>query len=113
LTAELAEKLELFIYEADHEGGIRVTEQDIHALRESILAPKFNYGAPRIAVTHLNPDGSLQLVHDYQDDGRGLDIGRAERVIDYISRIWHRPVSLQTVGASGNSYVIASKQAIA
>ena len=110
MSAELAEKLELFIYEADHEGGIRVAERDIHALHEAILAPKFNYGAPRIAVTHLHRNGSLELVHDYQDDGRGLDIGRAERVVDYISRIWRRPVSLQTVGASGNPYIITGKQ---
>jgi stage V sporulation protein R len=111
LSAELAEKLELFVYEADHAGEIRVAERNIHALHEAILAPKFNYGAPRIAVTHLHRNGSLELVHDYQDDGRGLDIGRAERVVDYISRIWRRPVSLQTVGASGNSYVINGKQA--
>ncbi len=111
LGAELAEKLELFIYEADHEGGIHVAERDIHTLHESILAPKFNYGAPRIAVNHLHRDGSLDLVHEFQDDGRGLDIGRAERVVDYISRIWRRPVSLQTVGASGNPYLITGKQA--
>jgi hypothetical protein len=30
--------------------------------------------------------------------------------VDYISRIWRRPVSLRTVGASGNPYVIAGKQ---
>ncbi|CAM8638839.1 SpoVR Uncharacterized conserved protein [Oxalobacteraceae bacterium] len=111
LSAELAEKLELFIYEADHAGEIRVAGRDIHALHEAILAPKFNYGAPRIAASHLHRNGSLELVHDYQDDGRGLDIGRAERVVDYISRIWRRPVSLQTVGASGNPYVITGKQA--
>ena len=111
LSAELAEKLALFIYEADHEGGIRVAKRDIHALRESILAPKFNYGAPRVAVNHLHQDGSLELVHDYQDDGRGLDIGRAERVVDYISRIWRRPVSLRTVGVSGDPFVIGSKHA--
>ena len=111
LSAELAEKMALFIYEADHEGSIRVAQRDIHALRESILAPKFNYGAPRVAVTHLHRDGSLELVHDDQDDGRGLDIRRAERVIDYISRIWRRPVSLQTVGASGDPCVIGGKHA--
>ena len=110
LSTELAEKLELFVYEADHEGGIRVAEQDIHAIREAILAPKFNYGAPRISITHLHVDGSLEMVHDYQDDGRGLDLARAERVLDYISRVWRRPVSLQTVGASGNPRVISGRQ---
>lgn len=111
LTQELAEKLELFVYEADHEGGIRIAEKNIHAIREAILAPKFNYGAPRVAVSALHVDGSLELVHDFRGDGRGLDLPRAERVLDYMSRIWRRPVSLQTVGGSGNPRVVASKPA--
>ena len=112
LTQELAEKLDLFVYEADHEGGIRIADKDIHAIREAILAPKFNYGAPRVAASAMHVDGSLELVHDYRDDGRGLDIPRAERVLDYISRVWRRPVSLQTVGSSGHPRVVSSKPAM-
>jgi stage V sporulation protein R len=108
LTPELAEKLELFVYESYDDGGIRIADRDIHAVREAILAPKFNYGAPRIAATQMHIDGSLELMHDHQSDGRGLDIQRAERVLDYISRVWRRPVSLHTVGASGNPRVISA-----
>lgn len=111
LTPALAEKLDLFVYEADHEGGIRIADKDIHSIREAILAPKFNYGAPRVAVSAMHIDGSLELVHDVRNDGRGLDIPRAERVLDYISRVWRRPVSLQTVGSSGNPRVVSSKPA--
>jgi stage V sporulation protein R len=110
LTPELAEKLELFVYESHDNGGIKIANRDIHAIRESILAPKFNYGAPRIAASQLHVDGSLELLHDHQSDGRGLDINRAERVLQYIARVWHRPVSLQTVGHSGNPRVISSKK---
>lgn len=109
LTQELAEKLDLFVYEADHEGGIRIADKTIHAIREAILAPKFNYGAPRVSVAEMHVDGSLELVHEFRDDGRGLDIPRAERVLDYISRVWRRPVSLQTVGGSGHPRVVSSK----
>ncbi len=109
LTPELADRLELFVYEADHEGGIRIAEKDIHAIREAILAPKFNYGAPRVAVSAMHVDGSLELVHDYRGDGRGLDLPSAERALDYVERIWQRPVSLQTMGGSGNPRVVASK----
>ncbi len=112
LTTELAEKLDLFVYESDLEGGIRIAEKNIHAIRESILAPKFNYGAPRIAARAVHTDGSLELVHDFREDGQGLDIPRAERVLDYISKIWKRPVSLQTVGSSGNPRVVSSKPLI-
>ncbi len=110
LTEDLAEKLGLFVYEGDAEGGIHIAERDIHEVREAILAPRFNYGAPRIAVSQLHVDGSLELTHDYQSDGQGLDLVRAERVIDYIARVWHRPVSLKTVGASGNPRIISSHQ---
>jgi stage V sporulation protein R len=110
LDDELAEKLELFVYETHDDGGIRIANRDIHAVREAILAPKFNYGAPRIAASEINLDGSLDLLHDHKSDGRGLDIGRAERVLDYIARVWRRPVSLHTVGHSGNARVISSKK---
>lgn len=108
LTQELAEKLELFVYESYDDGGIRIADRDIHAVREAILAPKFNYGAPRIAATQVHIDGSLELMHDYQSDGRGLDIHRAERVLDYIARVWRRPVSLHTAGVSGNPRVLTA-----
>jgi stage V sporulation protein R len=109
LTQALAEKLDLFVYEADHEGEIRIADKTIHAIREAILSPKFNYGAPRVSVTEMHIDGSLELVHDCRDDGRGLDIPRAERVLDYVARVWRRPISLQTMGGSGNPRVLSSK----
>lgn len=111
LDGELAEKLELFVYETHGDGDIKIADRDIHAIREAILAPKFNYGAPRIAATRLDVDGSLELLHDHQSDGRGLDTSRAERVLEYIARVWHRPVTLHTVGNSGNARTISSRKA--
>jgi stage V sporulation protein R len=109
LTPELIDKLELFVYEANEDGDIRIAERDTHAVHEAILAPKFNYGAPRIAANHLHLDGSLQLLHDHQSDGRGVDLARAERVLEYISRVWRRPVTLHTVGERGEARVVTSK----
>lgn len=110
LTRELIEKLELFVYEARDDGDIRIANNDAHAVHEAILAPKFNYGAPRIAANHLHVDGSLQLVHDHQSDGRGVDLNRAERVLEYIGRVWRRPVTLHTVGERGEARVVTSKR---
>jgi stage V sporulation protein R len=110
LTRELIEKLELFVYEASDDGDIRIAENDVHAVHEAILAPKFNYGAPRIAASHLHVDGSLQLVHDHQSDGRGVDLHRAERVLEYVGKIWQRPVTLHTVGDRGEARVVTSKR---
>jgi stage V sporulation protein R len=110
LTRDLIEKLQLFVYEARDDGDIRIAENDVHAVHEAILAPKFNYGAPRIAANHLHVDGSLQLVHDHQSDGRGLDLARSERVLEYIGRIWRRPVTLHTIGDRGEARVVTSKR---
>ncbi|KRB70533.1 SpoVR family protein [Noviherbaspirillum sp. Root189] len=110
LTKELIEKLELFVYEARNDGDIRIADNDVHAVHEAILSPKFNYGAPRIAANNLHVDGSLQLLHDHQSDGRGIDLARAERVLEYIGRIWRRPVTLHTIGDRGEARVVTSKR---
>jgi len=103
LDAELADKLDLFVYATHSEGDIRVASRDIHAIREAILAPKFNYGAPRIAATRLAQDGSLELTHDHRSDGRGLDVARTTSVLEYITRVWRRPVTLHTVDERGEA----------
>ena len=103
LDRGLAEKLDLFVYEAAADDEIKVVNRDLDAVREAILAPKFNYGAPRVAVTELHSDGSLELKHDHASDGRGLDLGRSRRVLEYTRRIWRRPVRLHTVNERGEA----------
>ena len=102
LNAELADKLGLFVYQAKQDGEIKVLNRDINAVRESIIGNKFNYGAPRIAVTEMKNDGSLVLKHDHSDDGRGLDIERANQVLKYVARVWRRPVTMHTVDSKGH-----------
>ncbi|TCS39255.1 stage V sporulation protein R [Paucimonas lemoignei] len=109
LDERLAEKLDLFVYETHADGDIRVASRDIHVIRETILAPKFNFGAPRIAATGIGQDGSLELTHDHRSDGRGLDMSRADRVVDYIAQVWRRPVVLHTVDERGYARDISSK----
>jgi stage V sporulation protein R len=97
LDRELAEKSGLFVFEAKKTDEIRVATRDLNAIREAILAPKFNYGAPRVAAVELKSDGSLTLKHDHASDGRGLDVGRGKKVLEYVRRVWRRPVRLVTV----------------
>ncbi|MFC3108811.1 SpoVR family protein [Undibacterium arcticum] len=109
LDEDLAEKLGLFVYQADQDGEIKIADRDIHAVREAILAPKFNYGAPRVAASLLHLDGSLELTHDSNSDGGGLDTDSAMRVLDYVERIWRRPVTLHTVDRRGDPRRVSSK----
>jgi stage V sporulation protein R len=106
LSADLAEELKLFRYQASADGSVRVLDADLGDLHEAILAPRYNFGAPTVVAHHVRPDGTLELAHDFDLDGRGLDLARAERVLDYISRVWRRPVELQTVDAQGSSQVL-------
>jgi stage V sporulation protein R len=101
LTPELAEELGLFRFEAESYGAIRVIERDLPKLHDALLAPKYNFGAPRVAALHVHVDGTLEMQHDHETDGRGLDLERARRVLEYVHRVWRRPVKLHTVGPSG------------
>jgi stage V sporulation protein R len=101
LTRDLAEELRLFRYQAAADGSVRVIESDLDQLHEAILAPKYNFGAPSVMAQHVREDGTLELVHEHGTDGRGLDLARAERVLDYIRAMWRRPVNLETIDADG------------
>lgn len=107
LTPELAEELGLFRYEAESHGGIRVVERELPKLHDALLAPKYNFGAPRVAALHVHVDGTLEMQHDHETDGRGLDLERARRVLEYVHRVWRRPVKLHTVGPTGQPIEVA------
>jgi stage V sporulation protein R len=96
LDREVADQSGLFVYETRPGDEVRVASRDLEAVREAILAPKFNFGAPRVAVTEVKSDGSLVMRHDHASDGRGLDAARAKKVLEYVRRVWRRPVRLQT-----------------
>ena len=108
LDEDLAREAGLFVYEARPGDEIRVATKDISAIREAILAPKFNFGAPRVAAVELKHDGSLTLAHDHASDGRGLDVTRAKRVLDYVHRVWRRPVRLTTVNEKNEAVELAA-----
>lgn len=101
LTPELAEQLQLFVFNAKKNGEIKVTDANVHELHEAILAPKFNFGAPRVQAQEIRQDGSLVLRHNHEGDGRGLDTARARRVLEYVDRVWRRPVRLFTTDERG------------
>jgi stage V sporulation protein R len=101
LTVEVAEELGLFRYRAESNGSVKVIEPDLDALHEALLAPKYNFGAPSVAARHVRVDGTLELEHDHQTDGRGLDVDRGRKVIEYIHRLWRRPVIMHTVDEDG------------
>jgi stage V sporulation protein R len=101
LDADLATELKLFRYGADAAGSVRVLEADMPKLHEAIVGPKYNFGAPSIAAAHVRVDGTLELAHDYKTDGRGIDVERGKKVLEYVEKVWRRPVMLHTVDTQG------------
>ena len=108
LTRELAASLGLFQYRRQDNGQIKVQPEDIDELRESLLLEKYNFGAPRISVSELRNDGTLVLQHHNEIDGRGLDVERARRVLEYVQHVWRRPVLIRTVDAASQALELAA-----
>jgi stage V sporulation protein R len=106
LNEELAAELGLFSYSASRFGEVKVEGSGIEALRETILQPKFNFGSPTIFAINVQTDGTLELEHDHKTDGRGLDLERAEKVLEYIHRVWRRPIALHTVNERGDARTV-------
>jgi stage V sporulation protein R len=107
LDEDLADELSLFRYAGQPDGSLEIVESDIDEIREAIVAPKFNFGSPSVLASRIGVDGSLELDHAHASDGRGLDLGRAERVLDYIRRVWRRPVRLNTIDGEGKEKTLA------
>ena len=110
LTRELAEDLGLFRYGARSDGEIRVLEHDLAALHESILAPKYGFGAPTVSAQAVKVDGTLELLHDHATDGRGLDVDRSRKVLEYVQSVWRRPVVLHTVDHTGDAIELSAEK---
>ncbi len=106
LDEDLADELGLFGYSTLRNGQIEVVDRDLHQLQETILAPRFNFGAPRVAVSEVRNDGTLVLRHDYKTDGKGLDTDRARKVAEYIRAVWRRPVVVHTTDSRDAETVI-------
>ena len=107
LTLELAQELKLFRFKGPATGTLTVQEMDLPLLHEALLAPKYAFGAPTVNATRVHVDGKLELVHDHTTDGRGLDPERARKVLEYIARVWRRPVTIATVDNDNRAVEIA------
>ena len=90
-------------FNARNDGHIKVLDHDLGGLHEAVLSPKYNFGAPSVSATHVRNDGTLELTHDNSVDGRGLDLERSRRVLDYVQRVWRRPIVLTTVNQAGST----------
>ncbi len=107
LTQDLAAELKLYRYKGPTSGALTVQEADLSALHDALLSPKYGFGAPCVSAQRVHVDGKLELHHDHKTDGRGLDPERARRVLEYVARVWRRPVTLTTIDNDQRSVEIS------
>src|SRR4030095_14969759 len=107
LTMELAQELKLFRFKGPATGTRTVQEMDLPLLHEALLAPKYAFGAPTVNASRVHVDGKLELTHDHTVDGRGLDPERTRKVLEYVARVWRRPVTIATVDNDNRAVEIA------
>ena len=113
LTLDLATDMGLFRYQREQNGQVKVVSGEIEALREGLLIDKYNFGAPRVSVIEVRSDGTLVLQHDTQLDGRGLDVERTRKVLQYVKSVWRRPVLLKTLDAASQPVEVSADSAAA
>ena len=104
LTVELMEQLELFTYgrPCTHPPGQRcvhcqhvvITSRDQEAILEALLAPRYNYGVPRIVIRDV-VNNALYLEH-LDRNTTFLDRRFATQTLAYIAELWKHSVSLLT-----------------
>jgi hypothetical protein len=76
-------------------GEMAIQSRTLEDVVYSLVAPRYNYGAPRIVVANVNDDGSLLLEHQRNDLGP-LDLKYAEKTLEHLHEVWKKPVHLKT-----------------
>ncbi len=97
LTEELCEELDLFVYELVEEEEWTITEKRWEKVRDQLVANMTNFGFPYIEVTDGDYRGNRELFLHHRYEGAELDARYAHKVLEYVYKLWGRPVHLETV----------------
>src|SRR5215211_3510463 len=86
-------------------GEIEIKSRSLEEVVQSLIAARFNYGAPKIVISKVLDDGTLLLEHEQGDLGT-LDVKYAEKTLEYLHELWRKPIRLRTVNSQGESVVL-------
>ena len=117
LTIELIEKLALFTYgrPCTHPPGqhcaqcehVVITSREHEAVLEMLLAPRYNYGVPRIVVRDV-VSNALYLEH-LDRATTYLERRFATQTLAYIAELWKHPVYLLTSDEQGKEVSLTGR----
>jgi stage V sporulation protein R len=95
LTRELCDDLDLYVY-GQQGDDVVVTDKNWERVRDSLVVELTSHGRPLIVVDDGDYRGNRELYLRHAHEGRDLDLGYAEKVLEYVTTLWGRTVHLET-----------------
>ncbi len=112
LTRELAEDMDLFVYQKQQQ-VYRVTANDVNEVKEQLIRSRTNGGFPYITVRDDDLHGRGELLLHNRFDGMELDRKYVERTLPLVFKLWGRSVHLETMaGGKAVTYMYDGKQLV-
>ncbi len=74
-----------------------MTEKRWERVRDQLVANMTNFGFPYIVVADGDYNRNRELYLKHQSEGAELDGSYARKVVEYVYKLWGRPVHLETV----------------
>ncbi len=105
LTRELCDDLDLYIY-GQQDDDIVVTDKDWEKVRDMLVTELTTHGKPLIVVDDGDYRGNRELYLRHAWEGRDLDLGYAEHVLEHVGKLWGRTVHLET-NNGGNQAILS------
>ena len=117
LTPELVQRLNLFAYgsNCNHPPGkqcpqcqtVVITARERDAVVEALLAPRYNYGVPRIVIQEV-VNNTLCLEH-LDRATTFLDRQYANNTLMYMAELWKHPVNILTHDEDGHETILTAR----
>ncbi|MFT5584767.1 MAG: stage V sporulation protein R [Cognaticolwellia sp.] len=97
LDASFVEEHGLFVWERDKKTGkFNVDTREFKAVKRQLLFQLSNRGQPRLSVMNANHANRGELVLSHPYEGLDIQLDWAELTLGNLSKIWGRPVHLET-----------------
>tara|TARA_R110001583_G_scaffold40370_3_gene129049 strand:+ start:882 stop:2246 length:1365 start_codon:yes stop_codon:yes gene_type:complete len=99
LNEEDIRKLNFFSHQKQKNGDLVISEvadhDDWKVVRNDLIKNTGINTIPQIYIDRIEKQGNLVLKHEY--DGRDLELGYAEKVVNHMKRLWGSDVKLYTI----------------
>jgi stage V sporulation protein R len=73
-----------------------ISEKQWERVRNQLVANMTNFGFPYIEVVEGDYNRNLELYLRHRHEGADLDMKYARKVLEYVYKLWGRPVHLET-----------------